>query len=115
MSTTATRSSEEDFVRRGDVLKAVLDRVAEIGGPGWAWRMTDLKKTISGVAASDARPVVRGHYIGEYDGFADGAPVYDIWTCSACGHQFDECDEEPTYDFCPYCGADMRHKEESNA
>lgn len=48
-----------------------------------------------------------GTFIGtEYDGYADGNPVFCEWKCSECGCVFE--DEEPTYNFCPNCGADMR-------
>lgn len=60
------------------------------------------------VPAADVRPVAHGHYIGEYDGYADGNPVYDMWYCSECGCCFEDWDEKPTYNFCPNCGADMR-------
>lgn len=50
----------------------------------------------------------KGHYIGEADGYADGELVYDIWSCSECGCYFEDWDEQPTYSFCPNCGADMR-------
>lgn len=54
-----------------------------------------------------------GRFIGtEYDGYADGSPVYYEWECSECGCVFE--DEEPTYNFCPNCGADMREKESDN-
>ena len=57
------------------------------------------------------RPALRGEWAGDYDGYADGAPVYDMWSCSCCGKQFDEWDEKPTWKFCPECGADMREGE----
>ena len=57
--------------------------------------------------AADVKPVVHGHYVGEYDGYADGSPVYDMWYCSVCGCYFEEWDEQPTYNFCPNCGARM--------
>jgi len=48
-----------------------------------------------------------GEWIGtEYDGYADGNPVYYEWKCSACGCVIE--DDEPTWNFCPNCGADMR-------
>lgn len=65
-------------------------------------------KCTEALPAADVRPVVRGQYIGDYDGYADGAPVYDIWSCSVCGCVFEDWDEKPTYNFCPNCGADMR-------
>lgn len=47
-----------------------------------------------------------GEWIGtEFDGYADGNPVYYEWECSACGYVVE--DEEPTWRFCPNCGARM--------
>ena len=54
----------------------------------------------------EAVPVRHGKYIGtEFDGYADGCPVYYEWKCSECGCVFEE--EEPTYNYCPNCGAKM--------
>lgn len=54
----------------------------------------------------DAVPIRHGMFVGtEYDGFADGNPVYYEWKCSECGCVFEE--EEPTYRYCPQCGARM--------
>lgn len=51
-----------------------------------------------------------GRWIGtEYDGYADGNPVYYEWKCSACGCVIE--DDEPTWNFCPNCGADMRSEQ----
>ena len=63
---------------------------------------------IKAAEPEDVRPVVRGEFIGDFDGYADGAPVYDIWSCSVCGCVFEDFDEKPAYNFCPNCGADMR-------
>ena len=53
----------------------------------------------------DAEPVRHRQWIGlEYDGFADGCPVYDLWECSACGY---ERKGEDTPNYCPNCGAKM--------
>ena len=47
-----------------------------------------------------------GKWIGtEFDGYADGYPVFYEWKCSECGCIFE--DEEPTYNYCPRCGAKM--------
>lgn len=49
---------------------------------------------------------MRGRWIGtEFDGYADGNPVYYEWKCSACGCVVE--DEEPTWNYCPNCGAKM--------
>lgn len=54
--------------------------------------------------AADVQEVRRGCWIGtEHDGYADGYPVYYEWKCSVCGCVFE--DEEPTYNYCPNCGA----------
>ena len=57
----------------------------------------------------EAEHVRHGKFIGtEYDGFADGNPVYYEWKCSECGCIFE--DDEPTYRYCPNCGARMNEK-----
>ena len=51
----------------------------------------------------------RGRFVEtEFYGCADGNPVFLFyeWQCSECGCVFE--DEEPTYNFCPNCGADCR-------
>ena len=64
------------------------------------------KEEIDQMPTVDAVPVRHGKFIGtEYDGYADGYPVYYEWKCSECGCVFE--DEEPTYKYCPNCGARM--------
>lgn len=49
----------------------------------------------------------------EYNGYADGEPVYDLWECSACGEEHKgECDT--LTDYCPNCGAKMCDEECGN-
>lgn len=63
------------------------------------------------IDALKQEPVRHGKYIGtEFDGYADGCPVYYEWKCSECGCVFEE--EEPTYNYCPNCGAKMDEVEE---
>ena len=48
---------------------------------------------------------VHGHWVGiEYDGYADGFPVYDTWECSKCGNEIHTEDTPP---YCEMCGAKM--------
>ena len=42
----------------------------------------------------------------EYDGYADGKPVYDAFECSECGHEH-RGEEDTLTAFCPDCGARM--------
>ena len=56
----------------------------------------------------DVVPVVHGHWVGEdYDGYADGCPVYFSYRCSKCNAIFQTDDEPLDFDFCPRCGAKM--------
>lgn len=53
--------------------------------------------------AADVAPVRHGHWTGtEYDGYADGNPVYTLFECSECGVEYEQ--EEH---YCPWCGAKM--------
>lgn len=55
----------------------------------------------------DVAPVKRGQWLGmEYDGYADGCPVYDTWACSECEYEV-EGDADVLTNFCPNCGAKM--------
>lgn len=53
--------------------------------------------------------VRHGRWIGtEFDGYADGVPVYDVYECSECGMEYDATDDgEITHNYCPNCGAKM--------
>lgn len=50
----------------------------------------------------------RGQWIGlEYDGYADGCPVYDLWECSNCGIEVRGEDVPDTHPYCHGCGIKM--------
>lgn len=50
-------------------------------------------------------PIRHGYWIGlEYDGYADGFPVYNLWECSECGN---EHKGEDTPNYCSNCGSKM--------
>lgn len=69
-------------------------------------KMANMREIISQAPTIDAEPVRRGRYIGtEYDGYADGNPVFYEWICSECECVFE--DDKPTYKYCPNCGAKM--------
>lgn len=92
-------NGEAEYIEREAVL-AEYDRKHK-GEPGGA------RKIIAEFPAADVVPVKHGHYVGEYDGYADGNPVFDMWSCSECGCYFEDWDEKPTYKYCPQCGAKM--------
>ena len=64
-------------------------------------RIIDSQPTI------DAVEVVHGRWIPlEYDGYADGNPVWDLWECSECREEHSG-DEDTLTPYCPNCGAKM--------
>lgn len=56
----------------------------------------------------EAEPMRHGRWVGlEYDGYADGCPVYDLWECSECGEEVRGEDVPDTHLWCHGCGAKM--------
>lgn len=58
-------------------------------------------------------PVKHGLWIGtEFEGYADGFPVYNAYECSVCGVEYNSStDDEIAYNYCPNCGAKMDYEE----
>ena len=76
----------------------------------------DLEKTVTAVyesaPAADVVEVRHGEWIPiEYDGYADGYPVWDLWECSVCQEEH-RGDEDTLTPYCPNCGAKMDGKGE---
>lgn len=68
----------------------------------------EIEAVISGLPAADVALVRHGRWIGlEYDGYADGAPVYDLWECAECGEEVRGDDVPDTHPWCHGCGAQM--------
>ena len=62
--------------------------------------------------AADVVEVRHGEWIPiEYDGYADGYPVWDLWECSECQEEH-RGDEDTLTPYCPNCGAKMDGKGE---
>ena len=58
--------------------------------------------------SADVVEVKLGRWVGlEYDGYADGLPVYDLWECSECGNEVRGEDVPDTHPWCNGCGARM--------
>jgi hypothetical protein len=75
-------------------------------------KVTDIVDNMRGLVAeapaADVAPVVHGKWVGlEYDGYADGCPVYDVWECSECGEEVSGEDVPITHPYCHGCGARM--------
>lgn len=68
--------------------------------------LTDLKRFVKNLPTIELE-VLRGRWIPtEYDSYADGAPVWDKWECSECGHEHSG-EEDTLTEYCPNCGARM--------
>ena len=66
--------------------------------------------------AADVAEVRHGRWIGiEYDGYADGCPVYDLWECSECGEEVRGEDVPDTHPWCHACGARMDKEDDHEA
>ena len=91
-----------DLISRETLLEIYCDNCSDYGRCRYPCVSYDL---IVHAPAIDVEPVRHGRWIGlEYDGYADGCPVYDLWECSECGH---EHKGEDTPNYCPNCGAKM--------
>ena len=64
---------------------------------------------IQRLPAADVAEVVHGQWIGEGDGYADGALVCDVWHCSVCDYTIDDGTDDPARlpEYCAGCGAKM--------
>lgn len=92
---------------------AVLDRLEMLRRnytlkAGYRDAMTDAIGEVRNAPALDVTPVVHAYWIGsEYDGYADGFPVFETWSCSACGEEYCSEGDPPMYNYRPNCGARM--------
>lgn len=83
-----------DLISRAAAIEAILGSFNAI-------------RAIEELHAVDAVPVVHGRWIGvEYDGYADGYPVYDLYECSICGEEH-KGEYDTLTNYCPNCGAKM--------
>lgn len=103
-SVSGTEGEKMQLIDRHALLKNVYDNPPEKA------RMTHAewyRKCIYEAPTIEARPVRHGRWIPtEYDSYADGAPVWDKWECSECGHEH-SVEKDTLTAFCPDCGAKM--------
>ena len=75
-----------------------------------------VKFKIERFPAADVAEVRHGRWIGiEYDGYADGCPVYDLWECSECGEEVRGEDVPDTHPWCHACGTRMDKEDDHEA
>ena len=73
-----------------------------------------IEENIKRFPAADVAPVVHACWRGiEGDGYdPDGNIVWDTFECTNCGEEH-YADGEPTWDYCPFCGARMDGEDEN--
>lgn len=93
-----------DLISRDEALTALRDTLKS-GGKSKGLRPVTFEMIWAIKSLPSAEPK-KGQWYGIYDGYADGNPVYDEWGCSYCGFIIED-DNEPTWSYCPNCGAKM--------
>ena len=104
----------EENISRQAAIDAIENTDCELSSDSWDELTDAIMSLPSEQPTVDVVEVKHGYFIGtEFDGYADGYPVFYEWKCSECGCIFE--DEEPTYNYCPQCGAKMDGKETEDA
>ena len=89
-------------------MKEYIERAAAINAIRQYQYPYGVEFLLVNIPAADVAPVRHGRWIGiEYDGYADGCPVYDLWECSECGEEVRGDDVPSTHPWCHSCGARM--------
>ena len=97
----------------GDLIsrKALISKMYPYGMPdggNYGINARAVRDAVMNAPAVEAEPVVHAHWVGtQYDGYADGCPVYDLWECSECREEHESEGDPPPYERCPHCGAHM--------
>lgn len=97
-----------EYIKRETVLADELTYCLPYSVGKAAGRVVVFAEDIEAIPAEDVVTVVHGKWVGlEYDGYADGCPVYDLWECSECGVEERGEDVPTTHPWCHGCGARM--------
>mgnify|MGYP003307409665 CR=1 FL=1 len=100
-----------DLIRRSTLLKSIkgveVSWYLDNGVCGDNYDDTTIVDIINVQPTIEAVPVVRGEWIKKSIQNINGNTCMETWHCSNCDWVYDK-EDEPYYDFCPNCGADMR-------
>ena len=99
----------DEYIRRDTALRAVTRRYGACRSPAQNRLLDEIRNEIRRAPAADVVEVVQGQWIGEGDGYADGALVCDVWHCSVCDYTIDDGTDDPVRlpKYCAGCGAKM--------
>ena len=97
-----------EYIEREALLKVLRGSAVAKYPASFAMGLFAAADEVSKLPAADVKTVVHGRWVGlEYDGYADGCPVYDVWECSECGEEVSGEDVPITHPYCHGCGARM--------
>lgn len=97
-----------EYIERDALMQRMGEFFSPVNTVEQALMLNHTLKVINAFPAADVVEVVHGRWIGlEYDGYADGCPVYDLWECSECGEEVRGEDVPDTHPWCHGCGAKM--------
>lgn len=100
----------KEYIERASV-HSIIERTST-----FAFTRGGMHEQVDSLPAADVVEVRHGRWIGlEYDGYADGCPVYDLWECSECGEEVRGEDVPTTHPWCHSCGARMDKEDEHEA
>lgn len=96
-----------DLISRKAAIDALISESRIVDGHYIEYeRIINEDDAIEAISMLPSAEPKKGQWYGIYDGYADGNPVYDEWECSYCGFIIED-DNEPTWSYCPNCGAKM--------
>ena len=96
----------KEYIERAAAMESIIGLT--IVDPTVAQYANAVCYNLQNLPAADVVKVKHGIWIGiEYDGYADGYPVYDLWECSECGEEVRGDDVPSTHPWCHSCGARM--------
>lgn len=96
----------KEYIERAAAMESIIGLT--IVDPAVAQYANAVYYNLQNLPAADVVEVRHGRWIGlEYDGYADGCPVYDLWECSECGEEVRGDDVPSTHPWCHSCGARM--------
>lgn len=100
--------SREEAIK---VLEMFLHKQCSLGRTEFAYDADTVWKAVKMAAESLKQTKPSGEWLGiDYDGYADGQPVIELWECSHCGYEH-KGDYTTLTDYCPNCGAKMENED----
>lgn len=102
---------KDDYIRKEEAIDAATQDSTENRTHSFRAGQARSASRIKALEPADVVPVVHGKWIPhreksrEYIGTVLVHVMYDYWLCDTCGYRVEN--GQPTYNFCPNCGAKM--------